>query len=67
MPDAVKTLGFAYGAAIAATAAASVAAFVKARRKIGTTAPWLEGAPADLHAVGSLCVQQRRGGLEILA
>ncbi len=48
MPDAVKTLGFAYGAAIAATAAAGVAAAVKERAKSGPAAPWLEGAPLEL-------------------
>ena len=48
MPDAVKTLGFAYGAAIAAMAAAGVAAAVKERAKSGPAAPWLEGAPLEL-------------------
>ena len=48
MPEAVKTLGFAYGAAIAATAAASVAAVVRERAKSGPPAPWLEGAPPEL-------------------
>jgi cyclic beta-1,2-glucan synthetase len=48
MPEAVKTLGFAYGAAIAATAAAGVAAVVRERSKSGPPAPWLEGAPPEL-------------------
>ena len=48
MPEAVKTLGFAYGAAIAATAAAGVAAVVRERAKSGPPAPWLEGAPPEL-------------------
>ena len=48
MPEAVKTLGFAYGAAIAATAAAGVAAVVRERAKSGPPAPWLDGAPAEL-------------------
>src|SRR5208282_4320251 len=48
MPDAVKTLGFAYGAAITAIAAAGVAAAVKERAGSGPGAPWLEGAPREL-------------------
>ena len=48
MPDAVKTLGFAYGAAIAAMAAAGVAAVVRERAKSGPPAPWLDGAPLEL-------------------
>jgi len=48
MPDAVKTLGFAYGAAIAAVAAAGVAAVVKERARKGRAARWLEGAPLEL-------------------
>src|SRR6202453_695312 len=48
MPDAVRTLGFAYGVAIAAVAAAGVAAVVKERAKLGPAAPWLEGAPPEL-------------------
>ncbi|HEY1781856.1 MAG TPA: glycosyl transferase family 36 [Roseiarcus sp.] len=48
MPDAVKTLGFAYGAAIAAMAAAGAAAVVRERAKSGPPAPWLEGAPPEL-------------------
>ena len=48
MPDAIKTLGFAYGAAIAAMAAAGVAVAVKERAKSGPAAPWLEGAPLEL-------------------
>ena len=47
-PDAIRTLGFAYGAAIAAVAAAGVAAAVKERAKIGPAGPWLEGAPLEL-------------------
>ena len=48
LPDAVKTLAFAYGAAIAAMAAASAAAVIKERSKSGPAAPWLEGAPLEL-------------------
>ncbi len=48
MPEAVKTLGFAYGAAIAAVAAAGVAAVVRERAKSGPPAPWLDGAPPEL-------------------
>jgi cyclic beta-1,2-glucan synthetase len=48
LPDAVKTLAFAYGAAIAAMAAASAAAIIKERSKSGPAAPWLEGAPLEL-------------------
>ncbi len=48
MPDAVRTLGFAYCAAIAAMAAAGVAVAVKARARSGPAAPWLEGAPLEL-------------------
>ena len=48
MPDAVKTLAFAYAASGAAIAAASVAAFVKERAKTGPAAPWLDGAPLEL-------------------
>ncbi len=48
MPDAVKTLGFAYGAAIAAMGAAGVAAVVRERAKSGPPAPWLDGAPLEL-------------------
>jgi cyclic beta-1,2-glucan synthetase len=48
VPDAVRTLGFAYGAAIAAMAAAGVAAAVKERARSGPAAPWLEGAPREL-------------------
>ncbi len=48
MPDAVRTLAFAYAASGAAIAAASVAAFLKERAKIGPSAPWLEGAPLEL-------------------
>jgi cyclic beta-1,2-glucan synthetase len=48
MPDAVKTLGLAYAAAIAAMAAAGVAAVIKERAKSGPAAPWLKGAPREL-------------------
>jgi cyclic beta-1,2-glucan synthetase len=48
MPDAVKTLAFAYAASGAAIAAASIAAFLKERAKIGPAAPWLASAPFEL-------------------
>jgi len=48
MPDAVRTLGLAYGAAIAAIATAGVAAAVRERAKSGPPAPWLAGAPLEL-------------------
>src|SRR6202453_4014601 len=48
MPDAVKTLAFAYAASGAAIAVASVAAFLKERAKIGPAGPWLDGAPLEL-------------------
>ncbi len=48
MPDAVKTLGVAYGAAIAAMAAAGVAAVAREWAKSGPPAPWLDGAPLEL-------------------
>src|SRR6202044_18080 len=48
MPDAVKTLAFAYAASGAAIAAASVAAFLKERAKVGPPGPWLDGAPFEL-------------------
>ena len=48
MPDAIRTLAFAYGAAIAGMAVASLAAVVKERAKSGAAAPWLEGAPREL-------------------
>ncbi|HEX9170988.1 MAG TPA: glycosyl transferase family 36, partial [Roseiarcus sp.] len=48
MPDAIKTLGLAYGASIAAVAAAGVAATVRERAKSGPAAPWLEGTPLEL-------------------
>ena len=48
MPDAVKTLAFAYAASGAAIAAASVAAFLKERAKVGPAGPWLDGAPLEL-------------------
>ena len=50
MPDAVKTLAFAYGAAIAAMAAAFAAAIIKERSKSGPAAPWLEGRAARARA-----------------
>ena len=48
MPDAVKTLAFAYAASGVAIAAASVAAFLKERAKVGPAGPWLDGAPLEL-------------------
>ena len=48
MPDAVRTLALAYAASGAAIVAASVAAFLKERAKIGSPAPWLDGAPVEL-------------------
>ena len=48
IPDAVRTLGLAYGAAIAAIGAAGVAAVVRERAKSGPAAPWLKGAPLEL-------------------
>src|ERR1700733_6226884 len=48
MPDAVRTLAFAYAASGAAIAAASVAAFLKERAKVGPPGPWLDGAPFEL-------------------
>jgi cyclic beta-1,2-glucan synthetase len=48
MPEPVKTLAFAYACAFAITAAASVAILAKVRRRDGTPAPWLEGAPPEL-------------------
>jgi len=48
MPDAVRTLGLAYGAAIAAMAAAGFAAVARERAKSGPPAPWLAGAPLEL-------------------
>jgi cyclic beta-1,2-glucan glucanotransferase len=48
MPDAVRTLGYAYAASGIAIAAASVAAYLKERAKVGRPAPWLEGAPFEL-------------------
>ncbi|HVP99331.1 MAG TPA: glycosyl transferase family 36, partial [Roseiarcus sp.] len=48
MPEPVKTLAFAYAAAFAVTAA-GVAAFIgHVRRRVGTPAPWLAGAPSEL-------------------
>ena len=48
MPGAVKTLGFAYAASGIAIAAASLAAFLKERAKVGPAGPWLDGAPLEL-------------------
>jgi len=48
MPDAVRTLALAYAASGVAIAAASLAAFVKERAKVGPAGPWLEGAPLEL-------------------
>jgi cyclic beta-1,2-glucan synthetase len=48
MPDAVRTLAFAYAASGVAVAAASVVTFVKDRTKIGPAGPWLDGAPLEL-------------------
>ena len=48
MPDAVKTLVFAYAASGTAIAAASVAAFLKEHAKTGPAAPWLDGVPREL-------------------
>ncbi len=48
MPDPVKTLGIAYGAAIAATAVAGVAAVAREWAKSGPPGPWLDGAPLEL-------------------
>ncbi len=48
MPEAIKTLAFAYAAAVAAIAAGSVAVVARTRRKRGTPSPWLAGAPLAL-------------------
>ena len=48
MPDAVRTLALAYAASGLAIAAASVAAYLKERAKVGPAGPWLEGAPFEL-------------------
>jgi cyclic beta-1,2-glucan synthetase len=48
MPEPVKTLAFAYAAAIAIMAAASLAILAKVRQRFGTPAPWLKGAPPEL-------------------
>ncbi len=48
MPEPVRTLAYAYAAAIAVFAAGSLAAIARARRRIGTPAPWLAGAPLEL-------------------
>ena len=77
LPDAVKTLAFAYGAAIAAMAAASAAAIIKERSKSGPAAPWLEGAPLELArrperyvfnngAVGAEVLRDGRGGAFVM-
>ena len=48
MPEAVKTLAFAYAVAFAAMAAGSVAVVARTRQKRGTPSPWLAGAPLAL-------------------
>ncbi len=48
MPEPVRTLAFAYAAAIAVFAAGGVAAVARARRRIGAAAPWLAVAPLEL-------------------
>ena len=48
MPEPVRTLAYAYAAAIAVFVAGSLAAVVRSRRRIGASAPWLEGAPREL-------------------
>ncbi len=48
MPEPVRTLAYAYAAAIAVFAAGAVAAVRRARRKVGAPAPWLAGAPLEL-------------------
>jgi cyclic beta-1,2-glucan synthetase len=48
MPDAVRTLALAYAASGAAIVAASLAAVLKERAKIGQAGPWLDGAPFEL-------------------
>ncbi len=48
MPDAVRTLALAYAASGIAIAAASVAAYLKERAKVGPAGPWLNGAPLEL-------------------
>ena len=48
MPDAVRTLALAYAASGLAIAAASVAAYLKERAKVGPAGLWLEGAPFEL-------------------
>jgi cyclic beta-1,2-glucan synthetase len=48
MPDAVRTLALAYAASGLAIAAASVAAYLKERAKVGPAGPWLDGAPFEL-------------------
>ena len=48
MPGAVKTLAFAYAAALAAIAAGSVAIAFRTRQRRGPPSPWLAGAPPML-------------------
>ncbi len=48
MPDAVRTLALAYAGSGLAIAAASVAAYLKERAKVGPAGPWLDGAPLEL-------------------
>src|SRR5208337_1439743 len=48
MPEPVRTLAYAYVAAIAVFAAGSLAAVVRSRRRTGAPAPWLAGAPLEL-------------------
>jgi cyclic beta-1,2-glucan synthetase len=48
MPDAVRSLALAYAASGVAIAAASVAAYLKERAKVGPEGPWLTGAPLEL-------------------
>ena len=48
MPEPVRTLAYAYAAAIAVFAAGGLAAVRRARRKVGAAAPWLAGAPLEL-------------------
>ena len=67
MPDAVKTLAFAYAASGLAIAAASVAAYLKERAKSGPAAPWLEGAPLELaRRPESFTFNNGAVGLEVL-
>ena len=48
MSDAVRTLALAYAASGLAIAAASAAAYLKERAKVGPAGPWLNGAPLEL-------------------